>query len=107
MPRTVIVINEPDLKIPGESKPTEFSRQSNEVCNKMSLDLAHRAIVSAIDGMLDAEKDTHGRFASWPFMKAQSASGSWCQVKPCQFHRHLLLWCVHRDPAAHGVRNGV
>ena len=41
LPRTVIVINEPDLKIPGISKPKEFCR----------------AIVSAIDGMLDAEKD--------------------------------------------------
>lgn len=37
----MIVINEPDLKIPGISKPKEFCR----------------AIVSAIDGMLDAEKD--------------------------------------------------
>lgn len=40
--KTIIVINEPDLKIPGISKPTEFCR----------------AIVSAIDGMIDAEKET-------------------------------------------------
>ncbi|CAE7413481.1 TDP1 [Symbiodinium pilosum] len=39
--KTIIVINEPDLKIPGESQPKEFSR----------------AIISAIDGMLDAEKE--------------------------------------------------
>ena len=39
-PRTIIVINEPDLKIPGISKPDKFCK----------------AIISAIDGMLDAEK---------------------------------------------------
>eukprot|EP00434_Breviolum_minutum_P018007 symbB.v1.2.015877.t1/scaffold1199.1/size145752/4 len=40
--KTIIVINEPDLKIPGISKPAEFCR----------------AIISAIDGMIDAEKET-------------------------------------------------
>lgn len=38
---TIIVINEPDLKIPGITQPNKFCK----------------AIISAIDGMLDAEKD--------------------------------------------------
>ena len=77
--RTIIVINDPDLKIPGISKPTEFCRWVAsciifQKCQRHPTTLAnhqershatslpafsiapYRAIVSAIDGMIDAEK---------------------------------------------------
>lgn len=59
--RTIIVINEPDLKIPGISKPTEFCRTGTSLeilLHQPSQPVSFRAIVSAIDGMIDAEKDS-------------------------------------------------
>ncbi|CAE7945331.1 TDP1 [Symbiodinium sp. KB8] len=56
--KTIIVINEPDLKIPGESQPKKFSR----------------AIISAIDGMLDAEKEA-GASGNFPNFTATFSFG--------------------------------
>eukprot|EP00437_Effrenium_voratum_P004966 CAMPEP_0181426298 /NCGR_PEP_ID=MMETSP1110-20121109/15591_1 /TAXON_ID=174948 /ORGANISM="Symbiodinium sp., Strain CCMP421" /LENGTH=693 /DNA_ID=CAMNT_0023549489 /DNA_START=33 /DNA_END=2114 /DNA_ORIENTATION=+ len=89
--KTVIVINEPDLKIPGESKPTEFSR----------------AIVSAIDGMLDAEKEAGAKSnlvnftATFSFGVCTACKGS--KNKP-SLGQMLELQRAMENPEAYGYK---
>lgn len=79
--KTVIVINEPDLKIPGISQPSKFCR----------------AIISAIDGMIDAEKEVGVKSnfvnftATFSFGICTACEGSRKPALGQMIHLHLAM----------------